>query len=210
MKVRRAEKQDLPAICHMIGTRMIDSVEASYQLEGVSDKANAAQCFMASQLAYWLQIGEIWVIGDNQGILAGNYKQASKPLASLVMYFKVLRTLWKKLTKADRTQVMNNLKKSSGAQNLRWRKEACGSSDYYYINLIAIDHSLKGTGAFRSLMEPILLRASEENIPVLLDTHDKDNVPIYQHFGFELYAKYPAKQDHSIVQYAMIRLPESK
>lgn len=109
--------------------------------------------------------------------------------------------------KEDRCMISRNISASDGTQNMKWRKEICNKSNYYYIDLVAINPALKGSGAFRKLITPILNRAKSENIPVLLDTHDKDNVPIYQHFGFEIVRQYVSKRDHEIIQYAMVKWP---
>ena len=97
------------------------------------------------------------------------------------------------------------MQKKSGANNLRWRKQKCGKSNYYYIQLIAIERTMKGNGVLRRLIDPVLECCEQQKIPVLLDTHDKDNVPIYQHFGFELVMEHPSKNDSSIAQYSMMK-----
>jgi predicted acetyltransferase len=75
--------------------------------------------------------------------------------------------------------------------------------------LVAIDSSLKSSGAFRQLVAPVLVRAEHENLPVLLDTHDKNNVPLYEHFGFELAQEHHPKSGAPIVQYSMIKYSQS-
>jgi predicted acetyltransferase len=78
------------------------------------------------------------------------------------------------------------------------------------IDLIAIDPALKGSGAFRKLMQPVIDRAEKEGVPVLLDTHDQNNVAIYQRFGFEIAHQFHAKSDPALVQYAMIKMSKAK
>jgi citrate lyase synthetase len=109
------------------------------------------------------------------------------------------------MTKADLKQLSANMRRIEGAADIRWRKQACGSTDYYYLQLVAIDSSLKGSGTFRKLVEPLLTRLEHENLPVLLDTHDKNNVPLYEHFGFELVKEHHAKSGAPITQYSMIK-----
>lgn len=91
-----------------------------------------------------------------------------------------------------------------------WRKQACGGSNYYYIQLVAIDGSLKGSGTFRRLMEPVLTRLERESMSARIDTHAKDNIPIHEHFGFELVKAHREKSGAPISLYAMRKRPYFK
>ena len=207
MEVRKLESKDVPAICKQISTRLLDSVEASYQLDGISDKWGLIDAFTQAQMKYWLQIGEVWVIGDNEGMLAGHYRRNDNMFASILSSLAFLKKIRKTLSKEDRARLDSNLKNSTGAQNFAWRKKILKKQEYYYIDMITVDCALKGSGAFRQLIEPIIDRMQHENIPLLLDTHDKDNVPIYQHFGFKLVCKHQSKNNPDLVQYCMIKCP---
>ena len=155
----------------------------------------------------WLQIGEIWIVGENEGMLAGHYRENENVIASIRTSFTLIKNVWRSLSKEDRTCLKNNLKKSEGAENFTWRKQICKGQDYYYIDMITIDRKIKGRGAFRQLIEPLISRMQNENTPILLDTHDKGNVPIYQHVGFELVLEHRSKHNPDLAQYSMIKRP---
>jgi predicted GNAT family N-acyltransferase len=184
---------------------MMDSVEGSYLIDGIHDKEKLTNLLMAIQTEEMFRIGEIWIVGKYQGALTGYYGKNHT-------IFNVLRTtitqnlrLNKNIAKTDLKQLSINIKKMAGTSNMRWRKQICGSANYFYLQLVAIDSSLKGSGAFRQLVEPVLKRLEHENMPILLDTHDRGNVPIYEHFGFELVKEHCAKSGAPIVQYSMIK-----
>ena len=208
MEVRKLEDKDIPAICKQISTRLIDAVEASYQLDGISDRRRLTDVFTQSRMKYWLRIGEVWVIGDNEGMLAGHYRSNENVIAAILPSLTLIRNVRKLLSKEDRVRLDINLKNSVGAENFTWRKQVFKKQDYYYIEMIAINRELKGRGAFRRLIEPVITRAQHENMPVLLDTHDKDNVPIYQHFGFEVVHEHRSKRNPDLVQYSMVKHPD--
>ena len=207
MEVKKLESKDIPAICRQISTRFLDSVEASHQLDGISDKRSLTDAFTQARMEYWLKTGEVWTIGDNEGMLAGHYSRNENVLAYMLPSLTFLKNVRKILSKEDRARLDINLKKSVGAENLSWRKKLLKKQDYYYIEMITIDRALKGSGAFRQLIEPVIDRMQRENIPILLDTHDKCNVPIYQHVGFELVLEHRAKHNPDLVQYSMIKRP---
>lgn len=207
MEVRRAKEKDLPAIGRMASARLMNSVEGSYLLSGVSDKVELTRRVLDVQIANYYRTGEIWQIGEGQGVLLGHYGTKSRRLANLQMTVKILSSLRRYLTKTDRRQLYANLRHMTGAQEFRWRKQLVGSSNYYFIDLIVIAEHLQGSGAFRRLITPVLQRAAQEKLPVLLDTHDRDNVRIYRHFGFEVAGEHRGRRDPDIVQYSMIKRP---
>jgi N-acetylglutamate synthase-like GNAT family acetyltransferase len=205
IKIRKAEIKDIPEICSMLTARMVDSVEQSYVLDGICDKEKLTNLLLTIQIEDVFRVGEIWIAGNYQGILSGHYGKNFSILRLLQTTVAQNWRLNKNISKADLKQLVINLKKMAGTQNMRWRKQACGSANYFYLQLVAIDRSLKGSGAFRQLVEPLLKRLEHENMPVLLDTHDRDNVPLYEHFGFKLVREHRAKRCATIVQYSMIK-----
>lgn len=207
MRVARLNEQDIIAVCETVNTVLIDSVEASFQLNGLSDKWGMLQQFTLNRIKYWQRIGEVWIVGENEGLLAGHYGKSENALVSIGSALSMIRHLFVSLSKDDKARLMKNLRKSSGAENVTWRKAVCKGREYFFIDLIAISQTLKGSGAFRFLMEPIIIRMEQERIPILLDTHDKDNVPLYQHFGFTLIHQHQAKHNSDLIQYSMVKHP---
>ncbi len=206
IEIRKAEEDDLPRIVDMLSARLVDSVEQSYILEGICAKEELTHFMLAVQTEEIYRIGEVWIAGDFQGSLSGFYGKSGFSIASLVrMSLRQNTWLKKNLSKADLKQLNANMKKMAGTTNTRWRKQVCGGNDYFYLQLVALDSSLKGSGAFRQLVEPILARLEQEKMPVLLDTHDKSNVSLYEHFGFHLEREHHAKSGAPIVQYSMIK-----
>lgn len=205
IKIWKAEEKDLPGVIKMLSHRMANSIEQSYLLDGINAKEELTEVMITTQVEDVYRVGEIWVAGDYQGALTGHYGNGFTLLSLLRTSLRQNKQLKQSIAKPDLEQLSINIKKTAGTRNLRWRKQVCGSEHYYYLQLIAIESSLKGSGVFRRLVEPILIRAERESIPVLLDTHDKDNVPLYEHFGFELIKEHHAKGDESIIQYSMMR-----
>lgn len=57
---------------------------------------------------------------------------------------------------------------------------------HYYLDNLAVLPSAQGRGYASKLLRPILARADEEKVLVYTDTFTPSNVPLYEHFGFEL------------------------
>ena len=57
---------------------------------------------------------------------------------------------------------------------------------HWYLMVIGVDPSYQGRGYASALIKPMLARVDQERLPCYLDTENERNVPIYQHFGFEV------------------------
>lgn len=57
---------------------------------------------------------------------------------------------------------------------------------HWYLALIASDPGRRGRGAAAALLEPVLARADEEDVPAYLESSKLSNVAYYERFGFEV------------------------
>jgi GNAT superfamily N-acetyltransferase len=57
---------------------------------------------------------------------------------------------------------------------------------HLYLFLIAVDPIKRGKGFASKLIKPMLEKAERKKLPVYLETHVKDIIPIYEHFGFNI------------------------
>ncbi|MED5389523.1 MAG: GNAT family N-acetyltransferase [Pseudomonadota bacterium] len=55
-----------------------------------------------------------------------------------------------------------------------------------YLQLLGIDPPYQGRGLATTLLQPTLDRLDREGLPAYLDTHNANNVSLYQRFGFEV------------------------
>lgn len=60
---------------------------------------------------------------------------------------------------------------------------------YWYLEFIGIVPQFRGKGYASSLVKPILDRLDMEQLPCYLETENEKNLPIYQHYGFEVIEK---------------------
>lgn len=75
---------------------------------------------------------------------------------------------------------------------------------YLHIELLYVDSSLKGTGAFRRLLSPLFQFADKRGLAITIETHNRGNIGIYTHIGFEEKAVIQSKYS-SLRQYCLIR-----
>lgn len=67
-----------------------------------------------------------------------------------------------------------------------WYMKYIENDNVYVLQVIVVDKLLRGTGIFRKLIDPILDLAGKQNIPVVLQTHIRENIAKFEHFGFKL------------------------
>ncbi|MDR6196316.1 GNAT family N-acetyltransferase [Siphonobacter sp. SORGH_AS_0500] len=69
---------------------------------------------------------------------------------------------------------------------------------YLYLWMLGVHPQFQGKGFASSLLDPLLLEAQNEEIPVLLETSTLQNVSLYQHKGFEVYHEYQPSRELTI------------
>jgi ribosomal protein S18 acetylase RimI-like enzyme len=61
---------------------------------------------------------------------------------------------------------------------------------HWYLQLIGVDPEHQGKGFASRLIRGMLARIDGEGLPCYLETELEENVPIYQHFGFQVLEEY--------------------
>ena len=75
------------------------------------------------------------------------------------------------------------LMRYSNLTNKKHKQHA--SFPHMYLYNLAIDPQHQGNGYASRLLTPMLAKLDEDNLPCYLETHER-NIPLYEHFGFEL------------------------
>lgn len=129
MNVQKMEEQDVNAVCGMVNERLLTSREAVVQLKGLSDRMGLLRPYTHACIRHWRRIGEVWVIGENQGLLAGHFAKNETAFSTICHGLNMMRGVLGSLSKEDRSRLVRNMKQSAGAQNVKWRKQVCGKGD---------------------------------------------------------------------------------
>ena len=57
---------------------------------------------------------------------------------------------------------------------------------HWYLEFLGVEPELQGKGYAGTLLRAMFARLDKEHLPCYLETQNPDNVPIYQHYGFEV------------------------
>ena len=80
---------------------------------------------------------------------------------------------------------------------------------HWILQFIGVDPVHQGKGYAGTLLESMLARIDEENLPCYLTTSDENNVSLYQHYGFEVIEK-GVIPDTEVSVWAMLREKSNK
>ncbi len=156
------------------------------------------------QLKFAIKQNGLYLLEDNpQALMVGFERKNKSRLRELFMFLKIIRATLRFLSRKEVKILKKNLKAHKDLFSLTWPKEFV-KGNYFRIEVIAIAEELRGTGAFRRLLSPVIQSCENKGLPIVLETHDERNVKIYEHFGFEV-AKVLEQDGVEIKGYCMIR-----
>ena len=88
------------------------------------------------------------------------------------LYFKLGKSSASRLSQVDRS-ISSMYKRHAPCPN-------------WYLQWLGVDPVFQGQGYASILLEPMFARIDRERLPCYVETQNKRNVPLYQHFGFKV------------------------
>ncbi|MCL2165920.1 MAG: GNAT family N-acetyltransferase [Clostridiales bacterium] len=108
-------------------------------------------------------------------------------------------------SKEERRRILQNMKPLRELSTANWAKKFCKEAPYI-LAIIAIEKEARGTGLCREMLEFFFDHAKTAGTSryISLETYTPENVPLYEHFGFQL-AEKKTTADGKVTEYRMIR-----
>lgn len=182
--MRRIEKEELKQLSKFMVEQFWEQEQMQKMFNGIQqEKAKAIAVNLGYfDIEYFFKYGDIFIYdNDITGAIVGiEYKKLSliKELPYVFKGSKVLR----QLSKEDRNKIKQNSKQINKVHNRKWSEKYC--KEPYYILQFGIDKNKRGNGIAREMLQYLFDFVKEKNI--VLETLTSSNIPIYQHFGFEV------------------------
>lgn len=180
------DREELLSRCsHLLADRFANDPIIRYQLEETGEPGSLLYWFFRSQLEAYDELGAVDYIEGAKGCFA--YYNTDELSESAVQDALARKSalLMDRLCQKDKDIL---LEKTQGILRVcrpkwyrRYWQEAVCSTEF-----VAIDPSLKGSGAFRELFISVVDRHASRGIPVVGQTTNPDNVPLYEHCGFSV------------------------
>ena len=203
------EKNDtstIKAVAKVMAASFAEDPMHKVILYGLNKKNELLAARSIIHTAHAFRGGQLRLLDGNPGAyLIGQDSQDESRWDNLKLVSMIYLRTFLLLGLRDIRKIISNYKKTGSVVSFSWQEEYV-SRRFYRIKIVAVDEGMRGKGAFRRLVTPILDYADKEKIPVVLETHNYDNVGLYEHFGFDL-VKTIKSADTPIEQYCMIRNP---
>jgi ribosomal protein S18 acetylase RimI-like enzyme len=202
--MRRIKKSELREAAVLIVEQFMEGEQLKRMLQGIN--ADTIQQFAVEifygQLLYLYKRGDIFVNDDSiDGVIIGMDKKKSSTLYKMLLSAKAVRKTFKLLSKDERKLFMKNVKVAQETIDMKWHKKH--NKDAYHLAIFAINTESQGSGLCRKMLEHLFEHAKNHKI-MILETHDTKNVPLYEHFGFELVETKETK-DKTLTEYRMLK-----
>ncbi|MEF9934186.1 hypothetical protein [Clostridium sp.] len=193
-------------LSRLIADRFLNDPRLDYTLDGIEDRFGFLVKYGKSEINGFMKHGDVRILGENEGIIIGYNKKEMGWFKYLKSILSAQNSLFKSITKEEKKKILENSKVVKKVSDISWHKRAVNTNGYYHVLTLAVRGDLKGTGAFRRLITPLIEECNEKNICIVLETNNKDNIPIYDHFDFKIFETLES-DDIDLVQYSMIRYP---
>lgn len=183
--MRRARKEELEEIANFIVERFEGLEQSTFLYKNFENAQSVMKKVTASELFLYFEKGDV-LINDNGGLNAVivAIKTTKYNFLSIILNSLKTQKYLKELSKSDIVILKEKMKIQNMIHNRKWFKKY--SKNCYYITQIAISKEKKGSGLFRNIISPVLEECQKHDMCIVLETFTKENVSLYEHFGFEL------------------------
>ena len=197
-------EEHFDSMAKLLADCFIDDELVVKQTKGIENPKEFLEKLFLLQMPVLQKTCEMYSLDENlNSVIIGYEKKKYRPMKTLLLGILCQFKLSHMLKSDDLKLYTQNLNDASKSIDLKWQKEFI-KGNYYYLKVIAIAESSRKKGTFRALITPIINYCEEKHIPIVLETNTPENVPIYQHFGFEL-VKTIQEKGTDFCQYCFIK-----
>lgn len=176
------------------------------QTEGLKRGADIVKLQCCGQVRAFASAGFLTLLDGGPSFLIGYRSDALPPEYLVEVLQDASRELLGALSADELMQLQEKVAPVAAISDEFWYARHFPNRAVYVLQVVAVASELKGTGAFRRLVSPVIAECDASGIPMVLQTHNPDNVPLYEHFGFKLVEKVDS-QELELSCYNMARMP---
>lgn len=203
----RMDQKHNELLAKLLAVSFADDPLTILQTKNLNNKEDFLIKLFREQLEIYSKTRDVFLLDEGcMSVLIGCERKRLKILKEFFLGIKAGGRIKKQLEKPDLNTYANNLKIAAGAVDLNWFKPL-NLRNFYHINVIAVDKTEKGKGRFRALLSPIFYYCNKHNLPIILETVNPNNVPLFEHIGFKLVRKIEDRKE-GIIQYCFILMPK--
>ena len=203
-----AKKNELHQVAEFITNGFWGLEHYKFLAEGLSKPKELLLKMNKASLYLFFNKGDVYIYGDDKikGVFVGIPTKKYTLFNILLSSLKTLE-VYKDISRQDVDVIKEKNKIQEKIHDLKWYKKY--SKNSYYLFQVVVAKEYKGTGVFRKLISPILEECEKKNMDIVLETNTKSNIPIYEHFGFEL-VETKTSNETTLEEYCMIKRNNKK
>jgi len=194
----RLTKAQIKPTAEMFARSFQDDPLYSYFIPNVTKRKDKARIILEGIVRYGLLYGEVYATSYN---LEGAVSWIPSEKAEFTTWRMIRSGYLSVLLRLGRRAVSRAMSYGDYASSMHKRH---APFRHWYLMVIGVDPSYQGRGYASALIKPMLARIDRERLPCYLDTENERNVPIYQHFGFEVVEEGTVPRTNTTV-WAMLR-----
>lgn len=202
--MRKIKEDELMTVAVFMAEQFFEKEETQQMFKGINvDKAKRIAISLEKiNLEFYFKYGDIFVYDDDitSAMVGINSKKLS--LIKLLPYSLKQNKILSELTRDEIAILKENVNVINQVHGRKWYKKYCKNS--YYLVQFAIDKNKRGKGIARQMIEFLFSYVGKQNANIVLETFTSSNVPIYEHFGFELKDELESK-NKELKEYRMIK-----
>lgn len=197
------KENELKAYTQLMKTRFMEDPGVLFQIKDLERAGMLIELQFEGQIQAFMEENAVNVLDGGKGLLIG-YSTNALPEDKLIPVMqRSSRKLMEVVTEAELQILQDRAVKQAEIIPQNWHT-AYFDGDVYHLLIVATDKSLKGTGAFRTLITPVIEMCELKKMPMVLETFNPDNVPLYEHFGFQLKESH-SSDEMNLTCYCMMR-----
>lgn len=203
--MRRIKETELRELAVFLMDQFFEKEEMQVMMKGF-DAGQAKQLaidLVCHELGYFFKYGDIFIYDEAiTGAIVGID-------AKNLSFWKQLPYAWKgnqvisKVGKEMLRKIKENAKVIQEVHDAKWYRRYLNEKPYY-IAQFGIAKQARGQGIARVMLEALFERVKATTSYVVLETLSPENVPMYEHFGFEKMEEYETR-DKQLTEYRMLR-----
>lgn len=178
-------ENELKKYANLMTSRFLEDPGVMFQIGDLQRAEFLFSLQAAGQIQAFSEYNSVYMLDDGKGILIGySSEEIPEPLLLEIMQ----QSSMKLLENGTEEELLLMQEKAILENEIippNWHIKYV-EGEVFHLLVVAIDKSLKGTGAFSKLLMPVISSCEKKNMPIILETFNPDNVPIYEHYGFQL------------------------
>lgn len=171
-EIRLATRADLPSVARLFGAAFADDAMLRWPLPPGATAEDLATLFAILLDVYW-PLDTISVIGDDAAAVW-------LPPAEAARFAEI---------EGPTRELIRPLTDDEGARYdafWDWLGDHVPDEPCWFLDILAVEASARGRGLGGRLIEHGLVRAQADELPAFLETGVRDNVALYERFGFRV------------------------